>query len=1037
VPGASRGHRLWWATLAWLALIVLVVTVPIALLMVGGSPVAHLSLHRVGGDVLTRRDTDPRMVIHWVARGALILAWLCWAWLTVCVVVELTSRVTGRTTRTLPGSRTMQSMAACLVGTALTLSLVGRGMMAPAPAPAAASTTGPWRGPAPARTNGVHRVNGRHRSNGSRAPVATLAGLALIDDTDTGPLPWSEAGDGVDGADRAGGADGVAVDSAPPATAHPSVVTPGEPTARPASPARPPVDTTPPAGSGAGTHLVRTRETLWSIASAELGSSKRWKEIAALNYGVRQPDGGALTAEHWISPGWRLRMPRRTDVGADPVGEPAPARVAPAPLLLDDRLPSAMPDPVAVATTDPDVVTATGPDVARSSKDGVQPEPLPPLMPVGCGILGVGVVGILDRMRRVQQRHRATGEFIRLPDGRSSDIEQRLRLGDGADIVMAVDRALGLVADLPVGPAGTVLTVRGVKVRPDTVELVVPGIGALPFLPEVAGPPGAVAIGDDGNSLLIDRSMAAEVAGEVAAEVAARSASELGEHRAPSTARRSPAPLLVSVGRGDDELIMVNLESLGALAVAGDPAATDRVARALALELATSRWSGQFELLLAGFGAELERFDRVTAEAELPEALDRLTQRQVRVRMQLQTAGFRSCAEARRVEDSADWDPLVVIAGPTIDADGAHELLEAVGDPALGAAAVVATTGGAGGTLTLSAPSSLPGATPALDLLRAVVEPQGVDRDELDAITSLLDTAGSRESILSTAEPYVRLRLPEAQAVVTSGPDVAANGSTRRHVTQPPPGTGGQIEVMVLGPVEVRGAERAFTRSLAKDLVVYLAMHPNGAANEAWATALWPDRRMAPSSLHSTASVARRALGQSADGQDHLPRAHGRLQLAPSVTSDWDRFVALAEGDTSSWRMALELVRGRPFDGLRSTDWPILEGIAPAIEAAVVDLAGRLAGASLAAGDPRGAEWAARKGLVVSPYDERLYRMLMRAADLGGNPAGVEAAMAELVTLVAEDIEPLESVHPSTLALYRSLTRGRKHDPRVDPSGTR
>ena len=85
---------------------------------------------------------------------------------------------------------------------------------------------------------------------------------------------------------------------------------------------------------------------------------------------------------------------------------------------------------------------------------------------------------------------------------------------------------------------------------------------------------------------------------------------------------------------------------------------------------------------------------------------------------------------------------------------------------------------------------------------------------------------------------------------------------------------------------------------------------------------------------------------------------------------------------------ALELVRGRPFEGLRSSDWPILEGIGPAIEAAVVDLSGRLAGACLAAGDARGAEWAARQGLLVSPYDERLYRMLMRAADVGGNPGG-------------------------------------------------
>jgi DNA-binding SARP family transcriptional activator len=204
-------------------------------------------------------------------------------------------------------------------------------------------------------------------------------------------------------------------------------------------------------------------------------------------------------------------------------------------------------------------------------------------------------------------------------------------------------------------------------------------------------------------------------------------------------------------------------------------------------------------------------------------------------------------------------------------------------------------------------------------------------------------------------------------------------------------------------------------------------MHPSGASNEAWATALWPDRLMAPSSLHSTASVARRSLGQSAEGGDHLPRGHGRLALARTVGTDWDRFVALAGTDRPErWRRALALVRGRPFEGLRSSDWPILEGIAPAIEAAVVDLSGRLAGTYLRQGDARGAEWAARRGLVVSPYDERLYRMLMRAADAGGNPAGVDAVMAELLKLVADDIEPLDAVHPSTMDLYRQLSRRRK-----------
>jgi DNA-binding SARP family transcriptional activator len=239
-------------------------------------------------------------------------------------------------------------------------------------------------------------------------------------------------------------------------------------------------------------------------------------------------------------------------------------------------------------------------------------------------------------------------------------------------------------------------------------------------------------------------------------------------------------------------------------------------------------------------------------------------------------------------------------------------------------------------------------------------------------------------------------------------------------------GPGIDVEVAVLGSVEIRGAARAFTRAWARELVVYLAVHPTGASNDVWSTALWPDRVMAPSSLHSTASVARRALGKTREGIDHLPRSHGRLALGPSVGTDWDRFLTLSTSeDPDEWRAALELVRGRPFDGLRSTDWAILDGTAPSMESAIVDLSGRLAGACLRAGDPRGAEWSARRGLLVSPYDERLYRMLLRAADAAGNPGGVESVMVELVRVVADEIEPIESVHPSTLALYRSLSRRR------------
>jgi DNA-binding SARP family transcriptional activator len=243
-----------------------------------------------------------------------------------------------------------------------------------------------------------------------------------------------------------------------------------------------------------------------------------------------------------------------------------------------------------------------------------------------------------------------------------------------------------------------------------------------------------------------------------------------------------------------------------------------------------------------------------------------------------------------------------------------------------------------------------------------------------------------------------------------------------------------EVVVAILGPVEVRGAAHPFRRAPALDLVVYLALHHRGASNDAWATALWPDRLMAAPTLHSTASAARRALGPSTFGHDHLPRSHGRLQLAPTVATDYQELRALAvREEPAAWRAALDLVRGRPFDGLRNGDWAVLEGVLSAVEECVVDLTLRLANHELAAGSGRGAASAARAGLRASPYDERLYRILLRAADLEGNPAGVERIMAELLAVAGgtgagrgprqPSAFDLRVVHPETASLYRSLSR--------------
>jgi DNA-binding SARP family transcriptional activator len=256
-----------------------------------------------------------------------------------------------------------------------------------------------------------------------------------------------------------------------------------------------------------------------------------------------------------------------------------------------------------------------------------------------------------------------------------------------------------------------------------------------------------------------------------------------------------------------------------------------------------------------------------------------------------------------------------------------------------------------------------------------------------------------------------------------------------------------EVEVAVLGPVEIRGAARPFCRSSSRELVVYLAFHRQGARNDVWATALWTDRCIAASTLHSTASVARRALGRSANGSEHLPRGGRRLRLADTVGTDVEQFVrAAADPGPAGWKNALALVRGRPFDGLQLGDWAVLDGTQAQLESMVVDTALKAAEHFLARGSGEEAAWVIRRGLLANPYDERLYRGLLWATEIMGNRAGLRATMEELLCLATDGsgrapgpgagtagYVGASSVHPETMALFWDLSRRKLPATRGDP----
>jgi DNA-binding SARP family transcriptional activator len=257
-----------------------------------------------------------------------------------------------------------------------------------------------------------------------------------------------------------------------------------------------------------------------------------------------------------------------------------------------------------------------------------------------------------------------------------------------------------------------------------------------------------------------------------------------------------------------------------------------------------------------------------------------------------------------------------------------------------------------------------------------------------------------------------------------------------------------EVEVAVLGPVEIRGAALPFCRASSRELVAYLAFHRQGARSDVWASALWTDRCIAASTLHSTASAARRALGRARSGGEHLPRGGRRLRLADSVGTDVDRFARMAESpDPDRWKAALALVRGRPFEGLNLADWAVLDGTQAQLETMVVETALQAAEHFLRRGSGEEAEWVIRRGLRANPYDERLYRGLLWAMEKKGNRAGLWSTMAELRCLATDggarsggpgpgtDGHMSQScVHPETVALFGALVQRESPAARGEPS---
>ena len=940
---SGRASELAGGLAALLAILLLAVGVPLGLAYVVGWPLPH-ALPSLAE--LSRAFTGGAIPDEFIVKALAVIGWAYWAQFMVCLWAELAAARKGRPTRHLPLAGLNQAIAARLIGAVLLLS----------PAPG-------WARPVPAVTDP------------RPAPVVTVASgstTSTVEDATTRPRPVRPS----DESDRQQPLYEV----------------------QEKQPGRP-------------------RDTLWGIAERFLGDPRRWPEIFELNKGRPLPDppGGRFVDPDWIYPGQVLRLP------ADASGLPTPDRERPArsdrgrtegdgespgwPGSQRERAgvqpereergsppatagaPTTIPSTTAAPTTITPATTESGParrsPAEPASPDGLTPTddsdavtPAATALAVG-GLLAFGLLAAVARLRRRQQRHRQPGRRPRLPVGAAARTEQHLRAAAEPDSARFLDLALRAMAagirhsGLPPPAVGAVV------LEPSTLEVIL-------CEPTSAAPP-LFALGGDGRRWTLPRDLPAAQLEEAAGDAV------------------TPLPGLVTVGLTPTGQLLINLETPGLTALAGPPAAARPLLDAIAVELATTASSGFAQILLVGFGPELDQLERVQRVDRLEDALPGLERQAHEAAELVDKLDCGSVLGGRIAGAAADsWTPTIILVADQVAPASLQRLasITADRDRSTVAAVVIADVRLAGWRLEIGEDRVR---VPALDL---EVHPQRLSPEDYQAIGVLLQTAADIQAVSPSAPPYDHLQPP-----------------------RPPIASGAAVEIRVLGRIDLAGAAR-IERSKSIELIVYLALHPQGVTPDELWEALWPDRPVNRGTLHTTVTAARTGLGRAPDGTRYLPDAHdGHYRLSQQAGLDWARFhalIAAGEGDgpegLEALRSALELVRGVPLTSPtgRGYEWAVVHRTE--METVIAEAAERLALRYLDLGDHRQANWAARRGLLASPYDERLYRVLMRAADAAGNPAGVDAVWKELLAVLDADLDLVDDeLHPETIALYAAL----------------
>jgi len=1061
---------------ALLLIVGIVVGLPAVLIAVGANPFgAGLpSFSDIAGALMS--PDDGSLVLGLIK----IVAWLAWAFLTLSLLVEVVSRARGLRAPRMPGLRLPQNAARGLVGAAVMLFVSVPTITAANAAPASAapavlqpthvataSITSTPPAAAPTETPAPPEV---------AAPVQATTQYTVQPHESLWKIAESKLGDGhryteivALNHDLLGG--------------KASFIKPGWVLTIPAPPA-----TQASAETAATTVTVERGDTLSAIARDELGDPNRYGEIFDASRDIEQPCGAHLTDPDHIQPGWTVEIPDTETAApiatsqapstspaapgtADPAGHtapepeaaPQPDAATPTPEAAQEESRTAAPEPAqtvepaqATPTADAEERPAATPESVDEADDGLGGEVLWQVATAaGIGtVLAAGVLAVVARRRRNQQRLRRPGQAMPLPLGETAEFEQEIRAAADVLSVETVDTALRSLARYCAETGQPLPTVRAARLTAAQFEL---------YLEDGAQLPAPWADTAEGKIWTLEVDDADEFAPIAAGTVPA------------------PYPSLVTIGH-DVEAghVFLNLEHLGALGITGDDPGTREILAALAIELATSVWADDLQVTLVGAFPELEdalQTGRIRYLPSVGRLVDELATRAEDDRQALAAAGAPDLYSARVTGAVPDaWDPEIVLLAGNVTDRQREQLAELVAQLPHVALATV-TSGMSVGEWTLE---TTPGSAQAvLSPIGLQIQPQRLPMEQyghllqLVALTDVEELDGAAQAEPSVAEveaippveevtpapasamPAVTLEMLEAaaDATVPAGPvgDPAAipellvdeaneqdadvvveDGHVDEEFSTPqdepaaapdeevPPVTSTAPRILVLGPVDLvnaAGTVEDSKRARLLEYAAYLALNPH-ATHTAIDDAIWPDRRTEDNlnTRNTATSKLRRWVGHDSGGHEYLPRhqAGGGYVFSADVTTDATDWEHLLGGDplnasTENLEAALHLVRGIPFEGTHRKRYAWAEPAKQRLISEIVDASYSLAKRRLMEGRWRAAEAAVVVGLRIEPAQENLWRIRILAAHESRNPDLEAEAIERLLTITEQlecDLEP-------------------------------